>query len=457
MSDARLTRIDALLRAKGPSAAPELARELGVSQPTFSRLIASMGSRVVRIGRARATRYALTREIARAGCRWPLYRLDADGASHRLGVLTALHGDAFHFDAETALPAFLHGDFRDGLFPGLPWFLDIQRPQGFLGRSFARRVAPDIGVPEDLSRWTPDDIVLALLRHGDDEAGDLILGEYGLRTAQSARLSRPDAFAENERAMRYPQLAEDALQGDIVGSSAGGEQPKFTATLSDEAGHRPVIVKFSDRTDTASGRRWADLLRAETCANRVLREHGISTADCEVLEADGRVFLESTRFDRSAVLGRSGFIDLAAIDAAFYGHGSIRWQTFADALERDGWIDGDDAASLRTIGWFGELIANNDMHLGNAGLILCDERPLRLAPVYDMLPMRFRPSANGEVVARSYDVPPPLPEQRDDWHRAAAAAGRFWRAVSEDTAISENFRAIADGASAKLALAMRRF
>ena len=315
----------------------------------------------------------------------------------------------------------------------------------------------DIGVPEDLARWTSDDVILALLRHGEDEAGDLILGETCLRAALSARLSPADALMESERSRRYPQFAEDTLQGDIVGSSAGGEQPKFTATLSMEENHRPVIVKFSDRVETPSGRRWADLLHAEMIANEVLHAHGIAAADTTILEADGRVFLESTRFDRSPVLGRTGFIHLAAIDAAYYGHGRIRWQAFADELERDGWIDGSDAASLRMIGWFGELIANNDMHLGNAGLILCDERPLALAPVYDMLPMRFRPSANGEVVSRHYEVPPPLPEQRDDWHRAASAALEFWRHVGDDAMTSTNFRAIADGAGTKLDRAMRRF
>jgi hypothetical protein len=34
--------------------------------------------------------------------------------------------------------------------PGLSWFLDDQRPQGFLGRAFARRVAEDIGAWPDL-------------------------------------------------------------------------------------------------------------------------------------------------------------------------------------------------------------------------------------------------------------------------------------------------------------------
>lgn len=457
MNDARIAQIEALLRSQGLCSAADLAMALGVSQPTVSRLIASMGPRILQIGRARATRYALTRDIARAGSRWPLYRLDDNGTAQRMGILTALHSDRFHFEAELALPAFLHGQFQNGLFPGLPWFLDIQRPQGFLGRSFARGVAADIHVPPDLARWKPEDVLLALLRHGEDEAGDLVLGEHCLQLAQMAMLSPQGVIKADGRLEHYPRLAEEALQGDIVGSSAGGEQPKFTATLSDGDDYRTVIVKFSDRIDTANGRRWADLLRAETVAGRILQAHGIPSARCTAFEAGGRIFMESTRFDRTAVLGRRGLIHLAAIDAAFYGHGDPRWQTFADELERDNWIDTGDADALRVIGWFGDLIANNDMHAGNIGLHLSDQRPLRLAPVYDMLPMRFRPSANGEVVAREYEVRLPLPEQRSDWRRAAVMALDFWQAILDDPDISGDFQRIAEKAKQTLGNAARRF
>ncbi|WP_155742789.1 hypothetical protein [Xanthomonas graminis] len=49
---------------------------------------------------------------------------------------------------------------------------DDQRPQGFLGRAFARRVAEDIGALPDLLRWQPDDIVPGLLRHGGGSPGN---------------------------------------------------------------------------------------------------------------------------------------------------------------------------------------------------------------------------------------------------------------------------------------------
>ena len=57
-----------------------------------------------------------------------------------------------------------------------------------------------------------------------------------------------------------------ALAGDVPGSSAGGEQPKFTATVDDGGTLRHVLVKFSPTLDTLVGRRWADLLVCEHLA-----------------------------------------------------------------------------------------------------------------------------------------------------------------------------------------------
>ncbi len=45
------------------STASELRAQLGVSQPTLSRLLARMASRVVVAGRARSTRYAARRHV----------------------------------------------------------------------------------------------------------------------------------------------------------------------------------------------------------------------------------------------------------------------------------------------------------------------------------------------------------------------------------------------------------
>jgi hypothetical protein len=446
MSDVRIAWLGSMLCLRGAQSARAIADELGISQPGVSRLITDAGSQIVRLGRARTTRHALGREIARAGSHWPLYRIDADGQPHTLGELHAIHGGQFHFEAEGSRPVFLHGDFADGLFPGLPWFLDDQRPQGFLGRNFARGIANDSGAPEDPLRWQTDDLVLALLRHGEDSPGDLVLGEVSLQRALQAIIVDTVDIAEGERATRYPEMANAVLDGEDLGSSVGGEQPKFTTSLAIDSDIVPVVVKFSGSTELPAGRRWADLLICEHHAGNVLRDHGFSAAQSEIVEAGNRVFLQSTRFDRTPRQGRCGFASFAAIDAAFYGHGNIDWWRLSPQLHRDGWLDEVDARRLRIISWFGLLVANADMHLGNVALQLADQRPLRLAPIYDMLPMRFRPSSNGEIVERRYEIVMPAPEQKADWLAAAELALDFWRRTSEERRISDRFRLIATDA-----------
>lgn len=456
MDKAISERLDTLLRARGAQSAGVIGRELGVSQPTVSRLLADAGSRVVRIGRARATRYALAREIARAGNRWPLYRIDADGRPQTLGELRALHGDVFHFEATGSRPALVHGDFSDGLFPGLPWFLDDQRPQGFLGRLFARRVADEIGAPKDAHLWHADDVVLGLLRHGDDPPGDLILGEASLQRALRGIIEPANVVALDQRVALYPVLADAVLRGEDVGSSAGGEQPKFAVTLRDDVGHRPVIIKFSDRISSAGGRRWADLLICEQLAGEVLNQYGLPAADSDIVQADDRIFFQSRRFDRTRHLGRRGFVSLAALDAAYFGNGSTEWWRFASQLERSGWVNAGDARQLRLMGWFGALISNSDMHLGNVALHLADNRPLALAPVYDMSPMHFRPASTGEIVERQFEIALPAPEQQADWIEAVPIAQLFWQRVADDLRISPEFSAVAAVAEGALESARRR-
>jgi len=456
MDESRWTRLEVLLTRNGLVRAADIARELGVNQSTVSRLLADVGARVVRIGRARAARYALARNIGRAGSHWPLYRINAEGRAELLGELHALSGEHFWFESSGQRPAFLHGDFANGVFPGVPWFLDDQRPQGFLGRAFGRRVAADINANPDILLWNVDDIVLALLRHGDDAPGDLVLGETSLQQALQQIIEPADAIRAADRANEYPRRAEAALRGENFGSSAGGEQPKFALTLLDDEAARPVIVKFTERMETPGARRWADLLIAEHLAGVTLRDFGLAAADSEIFEAGGRLYLQSTRFDRTPARGRQGFVSLFALDAAYYGHGRIDWWRFAPELERDGWIDAESARRLRLYSWFGTLISNSDMHLANAALQLTDERPLRLLPAYDMLPMHFRPAASGEVVERHYEIRLPTPEHRDDWQEAARIALQFWERTADEQRISPGFRELAGEARSALDRAIQR-
>ena len=216
-------------------------------------------------------------------------------------------------------------------------------------------------------------------------------------------------------------------------------------------------MKFSDRTDSPTGQRWSDLLRCEHHAAEVLAAHGVPASNTSIVEAGGRTFLEVTRFDRTDVLGRQGLVSLRALDAAFHGRGRADWWRHAPQLERDGWIDAPDAERLRTLGLFGALIGNTDMHLGNVSLVLTDQRPFALAPAYDMLPMRFAPGPGGEIVARGLDVLPPTPDVQSAWTRAAAAAGAFWHRVANDGRISASMRDIAADAARQINSARARF
>jgi serine/threonine protein kinase HipA of HipAB toxin-antitoxin module len=240
----------------------------------------------------------------------------------------------------------------------------------------------------------------------------------------------------------YPRLATEALAGGLPRSSAGGEQPKFTAIVAKSDGPESVIVKFSPPLETPEGRRWADLLAAEAIAAEILRTAGFATAPSEWIDAGGRRFLEVARFDRTRNGGRIPFVSLLAHDAAFFGEMNTPWNDAAERLRSKGWLEAMDADRLVALWRFGRLIANTDMHYGNAALLLNDRPPLRLAPLYDMLPMAYRPGLENtipalseEMLARAESAAPP------ERHLALS----FWQAVAESRHVSDSFRSIAQG------------
>ncbi len=412
---------------------------------------------MLRFGETRACVYATARKIADTSA-WPLHRITADAGVELLGELLAIGRGEFALRPQRPLPALMQPPhFGAGVFPDLPWFLDDQRPQGFLGRHFAHRLSAALNVPRDLKVWTGDHTITALIALGHDQLGDLVLGERGLERALAGIDHPVDVLQPDDRATAYPTLAMAALQGEPVGSTPGGEQQKFTATLAVNDGFESLIVKFSDAGGNPVATRWASLLRCEAIAARVLNERGTAAAADRVFEAAGQIFLESPRFDRTPQLGRRGLVSVAALDAAFYGHASTPWWLFAEELRRDGWIDAADADALQRIHWFGVLIGNSDMHLGNVSLVLRDSRPLALAPVYDMLPMTWRPTAQGALVPRTLNLTIPAPGQLAQWRWAAEAALTFWATVSADGAIDAELRDAAKTAVDTLNQGLRRF
>ncbi len=429
---------------RGAMSARALQVALNVSQPTISRWIRDAGPRVLKVGQGRTVRYLRLREVRGLGSAWPVSRIGSDGNPRVVGeLLAAWNGWVWRpISGDGALIDDAH---RDGLFEGWPWFLADLRPSGFMGRAFARRYGTELGLSSDPRSWSDDDVLVATLAHGQDLPGDFVIGVRAIEAAQRAMLAKPTGIDPGSRATEYVRLADQALAGETARSSAGGDQPKFTARLIDGRQVRDVIVKFTAPTSSAAGRRWADLLVCEHIATAHLRNNGYIASSTEWLEAGGRAFLEVSRFDRQGACGRRGWVSLAALDTHLYGDLGA-WNLTAARLAADGWIAAADAAVVTELHLFGTLIGNTDMHSWNMGFLMDEARPLSLAPVYDMLPMSLSPSSTGEIRdpdSAGPDVAPPGSADRERWSRAARLATGYWDLVANDRRISEDFRVLA--------------
>src|SRR3974390_1540651 len=158
---------------RGPAAAADLINALGISAPVAARLMQDLqrGGGVVRIGAARRARYGLLRAVPGAGTTWPVYRIDERGTVHLLGQFHSLARDHYFSDCK---PPRLQG-----VTDGIPYFLQDQRPEGFLGRAIPSAY-PDLALPPRVVDWTDDHYLVYLTRRGSDTVGDLIVGAEAL-------------------------------------------------------------------------------------------------------------------------------------------------------------------------------------------------------------------------------------------------------------------------------------
>ena len=416
----------------GVYSAPEIQQRFRLSQPTVSRLLAQLDDRITIIGNARARRYTKIRDVRGLGGEFPIFKIDTDGNAHLIGTLFAVAQDHFLWNPLNV---------REQLFRSLPWFIADLRPEGFVGRAFVRQLHEELGLPPRSVDWNEDHVLSALARRSEDTMGNLVIGQESIERYFRMVRELPAPIRDNAIANTYPRFAREAVDGQPVGSSAGGEQPKFTAIVERSGVVRNVLVKFSPPVSTDEGRRWADLLICEHHALKVVQNSGISTAQSNIIEAGGRVFLEVVRFDRTGLLGRLPIISLRAIDIEFYGF-QDNWVNAANRMVNDGRLSTQDAGSLRWLSVFGNLIGNNDQHFGNVSLIILDgSRQYRLAPAYDVLPMFYRPMV-GTVPTRPLILPAVVPSTPNEWPSALECASQFWNLTKSDIRISEKFRVI---------------
>lgn len=445
-----LPAFERLLRLRGPLALADVASALGCSTKTVQRLIASAGDAAVAAGQTRRRRVAWQREVRGLRQALPVYRIDAAGRPQTVGTLRPVAPSGCQFEVEAA--AWPTADeARDGWYDGLPYPLYDLRPQGFLGRAWARRHGPALSLPPDPRQWDDDALLQSLSLLGDDLPGDLLLGDEALRRCLAARLQPAPHLPHAGLAAAYAELADRAMTGALPGSSAGGEFPKFTAARDLPGLATPhCVVKFSGADDSATVQRWRDLLVCEHLAAQAL---GDDAARTRLLMHAGRHFLESERFDRVGTDGRRGVVSLESANAGLVGAPGDDWTRVAAALAAQGWLPVADAERVAERQLFGQLIGNTDMHGGNLGFF-CTAAGLSLAPSYDQLPMRYAPLAGGEVVSPTLPPRLPLPAERDRWQRVAPRALAFWHAAAADARISAAFRSLCEANGSALARAI---
>ena len=433
------SQIIALLSANASLNAAELQATTGKSQPSISLAIAQLGDRVCKMGAARSTRYALTKDILGLPATKTLHFTDEAGRIDSFGELTQLQSRQIFIRANTN---------KQWLSTAgeLPWFLKTLRPQGFLGRQYLQ-LRPDF--PSDPDAWSAEQALYLAINHASDPSGAFGIGEIMGRFVPEAPL-KIDA-----RALHYDQLAQHIGQTLPAGSSAGGEQPKFLIELAEKNAYHHLIVKFSPPRDTPFGMRWRALLNMENLAHKTLRSHGIAAAHTHIIESPTRTYLESQRFDRIGMAGKRHVVAIDALHSEFVGLDSPRrtWLHTAEMLAKKKIISRDDLRLIAKLYAFGQFIGNTDMHFGNLSFFIDNvEKPAPLlAPIYDMLPMMWRPGVHsGELGVTAVREPPKLLAYASEQAEAREWAIEFWTEAAKLESIDPPLRAACEASGLRL-------
>ena len=184
--------------SRGVLHAANLRDRLGVSPATLMRMVREVGPDIVRIGRGRATQYALRQQWPNLdSSRFPLFRITGTGAAESAGELITLAARQ-----SVWMPA-------GRVSNGLPIELVDARPSGFLGRHFATAHG-DLRLPPRLTDWSDHHILIAMSRRGEDLPGNLIVGEESFARWQALE---GVAATRND----YPALANATIAGHPPG------------------------------------------------------------------------------------------------------------------------------------------------------------------------------------------------------------------------------------------------
>ena len=423
-------KLHALLKQAPSLSSLELQAATGKSQASISLALKQLGAQVVKLGAARSTRYALTQDILGLPASHELLWNDSDILGHepwRFGTLTYLQNDNLYVES---------GQRVWQTQGRLPWFLTPLKPQGFLGRELAR-VRPDF--PNDPDDWTFAQILYMAINHVNDPVGAFFIGS--LETSNFAAPSDTINHAL-QKTEHYELLATSIGAGLPAGSSAPGEQPKFTAR---QRSGECFIVKFSPPRGTPFGERWHHLLHLEKRALQTLQTNGIASAQTEIVKTAKRTCLESRRFDRGASGAMRHIVSAAAVHDEFVHAPRVNWVVTCEALVKQQLLSSSDARNVVLSYLFGLFLGNTDMHFGNLSFFVDDViNPIFVpTPVYDMLPMMWRPDIHSGNLDPSPLREPILPMG----YAAESALARtwaidYWLQASNDAELSNELRGL---------------
>ena len=429
----RAEDLDTQLRqilSMGSQTSSFLQQRLNVSQSAISRAIDRLGPDVILLGAARSARYGLKKQAhPKLETEIPLYQVDICGDVHHYGKLIALAANEYGLQ--------LHESSKITFLDHVPFSVQNMHPEGFMGRSSAHKYARELNLPPKLKDWTDVHALVALTTRGEDMPGALIVGQESLECYLEIAAVDPTIVSHIDRMNAYDELATLAIKGEVPGSSAGGEQPKFTAAVERPDGQYRVIVKFASR-NTDEGTRWSDLLICENIASEILSDNEFHSADTRIFQSNNWTFLESARFDRSGLWGRLHLLSMKTLEAEFIG-GCSTWSDCAKELNRKGLISAEDMLVIQKLEGFGALIGNTDMHLGNLSFYP-NNRGFDLAPVYDMTPMVYCPKSGGIMFSEPISLKglPPASSFRE----IRSLAKGFWERVANEDLLSDGFREI---------------
>jgi hypothetical protein len=417
------------LRLKGPLSVRELRSLIKLSQPQISRYLKLLEPEVLKIGKGKNTKYVHIRSIPNAGDQLPVYQIQENGSLLHKGTLHPIQPKGFYWkDVCLGL---------ERVYEDLPYFLNDLSPSGYLGRLIPR-MYPEWKFPEDVRLWSADSTLRYLVNFGIDTIGNYIIGDTAAQKFLKQTIEDLKSDGKNNAIEAYELLAKQTESIGIPGSSAGGEHPKFLTRRPDD--HIPVLVKFMKNTSSNVTKRRIDLLYAEHLASILFRDrhHGCRT---RVLRGKEYTFLEVERFDRIGTFGRKGTISLYTLDAEFIGSGE-NWISVGQKLHKKKIIPKDTLREIAFREYFGHLIGNTDMHGGNITFYFEDERVQGIAPLYDMLPMKYAP-VQEQLTGNQISISPPLPGDIEIWKESRELALKFWHLLQKEKNVSREFIDIA--------------